>query len=87
MSKKVEDGSGQHRQFFHNGRNYKRVAKFRHQKDAEAFVMQWQEKVGSKRVEPYIEKLRWNMSKGNQLGRLSRLGFTRYRVYVPIMEK
>jgi hypothetical protein len=87
LSKKVTDDSGQHRQFFHNGKNYKRVAKFRSKEEAEAFVEEMRQKSGSHRFEPYIERLRWNLSNGNQLGRLSKLGFTRYRVYVPIMEK
>jgi hypothetical protein len=87
MSLMVKDDSGQHRRFFHNGKNYKRIAKFKREEAAEAFVEKLRKESGSARFEPYIERLRWNLSKGRGLGRLSKLGFTRYRVYVPIMEK
>jgi hypothetical protein len=83
----TRDGSGQSKIFFKKGVNYKRVAKFKHEQDADAFVEDWYKKVGSKRVEPVIERMRYSLSTSKQLGRLSNLGFTRYRVYVPIMEK
>jgi hypothetical protein len=79
------DGSGQSRVFYRNGKNYKRDKTFKSEEDAEAYVQRLKEERGSKRFEPIIERMRWNMS--NQGGLLSRLGFTRYRVYVPIQEK
>jgi hypothetical protein len=79
------DGSGQSRVFYKNGHNYKRDRVFRSERDAEEYVRMLKEERGSRRFEPYIERMRWNIS--NQGGLFSRLGFTRYRVYIPIQEK
>ena len=78
------DGTGLRKNFFKNGKNYKRVAKFKDEAEAEAYAAKLKEESGSTRFEPVIERMRWNLS--NQ-GMLKKLGFTRYKVYVPIMEK
>lgn len=81
---KKKDDSGLSRNFFKNGKNYKRIKVFSSESDAEEYVQGLKEKNGSVRFDPVIERMRWNLS--NQ-GLLKKLGFTRYRVYVPIMEK
>lgn len=76
--------SGLTRTFYKNEKNYKRVAKFKNEQEAEAYAEKWRQETGSKRLEPVIERMRWNLS--NQ-GILKKFGFTRYKVYIPIMEK
>lgn len=79
------DGSGQCRHFFKNGKNYRRDRVFKSEEEAEAYVQMLKERMGSCRFEPFVERMRWNLSNQGKL--LKRLGFTRYRVYVPIQEK
>lgn len=81
---KRDTDSGLSRNFFKNGKNYKRVKVFSSEADAEEYVQGLKKENGSVRFEPVIERMRWNLS--NQ-GSLKKFGFTRYRVYVPIMEK
>jgi hypothetical protein len=76
--------SGLTKEFYKNEKNYKRIAKFKDEAEAEAFAAKLKADSGSIRFEPVIERMRWNLS--NQ-GMLKKLGFTRYKVYVPIMEK
>ena len=79
------DGSGQSRCFFKNGVNYRRDRVFKSEAEAEEYVKMLKEHVGSRRFQPFVERMRWNVSNQGKL--LRRLGFTRYRVYVPIQEK
>ena len=80
-----KDGSGQSRIFYKNGKNYKRDRVFKTEEEAEAYVQELKERSGSRRFDPFVEHMRWNISNQGKL--LKRLGFTRYRVYVPIQEK
>jgi viroplasmin and RNaseH domain-containing protein len=72
------------RVFHKNGRNYKRVKVFKSEEEADAYCEQLKQESGSVRYEPIVERMRWAMS---NTGILHNMGFTRYRVYVPIMEK
>lgn len=76
--------AGLTREFFKNGKNYKRIAKFKNEAEAEEYAAKLKRESGSIRFEPVIERMRWNLS--NQ-GILKKLGVTRYKVYVPIMER
>lgn len=76
--------AGLTKEFYKNGKNYKRIAKFKSEEEADRFAAELKAKSGSVRFEPIIERMRWNLS--NQ-GMLKKLGFTRFKVYVPIMEK
>ena len=78
------DGTGLRKNFYKNEKNYKRVAKFKNEQEAKEYAAKWKQETGSKRLEPVIERMRWNLS--NQ-GILKKLGVTRYKVYVPIMAK
>lgn len=77
----MNDGTGLRRTFFKNGKNYKRVARFRSEAEANRYVEQLGLRSESKRFEPVIERMRRPLWNG------CRFGFTSYRVYIPIMEK
>jgi len=76
--------TGLSRRFFNNGRNYKRERVFKTEEEANRYVKELEERHGSKRFCPVVERMRWAVANN---GILRRFGFTRYRVYVPIMEK
>lgn len=80
----MDESTGLYKIYHKNGVNYKRVASLKSEKEANALIERLKQESGSARFNAFVYRMRWNLANN---GWLKRFGFTRYHVYVPIMEK